>query len=47
MAIYTITLRNIDDSVDPGKTIVSYLTTNEAAILAQNPGTQVSIQRTS
>jgi len=47
MAIYRIILVNIDDSADPGKTIVTYLETNAAAILAQNPATQVQIQRTS
>ena len=47
MAIYRITLINIDDSVDPGKTIVGYLETNTAAILAQNPTTQIQIQRIS
>jgi hypothetical protein len=45
MAIYRIILDNIDDSVDPGKTIVNYLETNSAAILAQNPATQIQIQR--
>jgi len=47
MAIYRVILVNIDDSADPGKTIISYLETNQAAILAQNPQTQVSIQRIS
>jgi hypothetical protein len=47
MAIYKIILFNIDDSVDPGKTILTYLETNSAAILAQNPQTHIEIQRTS
>jgi len=47
MAIYRIILVNIDDSVDPGKTVLSYLETNSAAILAQNPAAQIQIQRTS
>jgi hypothetical protein len=47
MAIYTIILASIDDSTDPGKTILTYLEANTAAILAQNPKTQIQIQRTS
>jgi hypothetical protein len=47
MAIYRIVLINIDDSTDPGKTILTYLIANQAAVLAQNPQTQVQIQRTS
>jgi hypothetical protein len=47
LAIYRIIIVNVDDSADPGKTIVQYLETNQAAILAQNPQTQISIQRIS
>lgn len=45
MATYQIILTNIPDTADPGKTIVTYLEANLAAILAQNPQAQVSIQR--
>jgi hypothetical protein len=47
MAIYRITLINIDDSADPGKTVLTYLETNSAALLAQNPNAQIQIQRIS
>jgi hypothetical protein len=47
MAIYRVILVNVDDSADPGKTIIQYLETNQAAILAQNSQTQISIQRIS
>jgi len=46
MAIYRIVLANIDDSADPGKTIIQYLETNATAILAQNPQTLIQITRT-
>jgi hypothetical protein len=47
MAIYRIILSNIDDSADPGKTIIQYIETNAATILAQNPQTQIQVQRIS
>jgi hypothetical protein len=47
MAIYRITLTNIDDSADPGRTIVTFLNANATAVLAQNPQTQIQIQRLS
>ena len=47
MAVYRITLVNIDDSADPGRTIVQYVVNNITAILAQSPTTQVQVQRIS
>ena len=47
MAIFLITLRNIDDSTTEGQTIMNFINSNLSKILADNPQTQVTVQRLS